>query len=223
MYFSLIPDIKYDLKPVSYPFSESDYITAKNFFRRFQVNKDLFDYSTYYTKYSIVSGDRLDTISNKFYGDPSYDWVIVLTNNSVNPLFSIPLEEFTLQKHSEDKYGEDKTYSGIHHYVTLEVKTNQVIDGVTVNALDAGIIVDKTFFNSPFEYWDGSTYVTVAGNTVCRPVSNYEYEIDQNEKKREIFILKPAYFTRFVSEFKSANKYSESSDFISERLKKVAV
>ena len=57
MYFSLIPDIKYDLKPISYPFSESDYITAKNFFRRFQINKDIFDYSVYYTKYSVVNGE----------------------------------------------------------------------------------------------------------------------------------------------------------------------
>jgi len=222
MYFSLIPDIKYDLKPISYPFSESDYITAKNFFRRFQINRDIFDYSTYYIKYSIVEGDRLDTISNKFYGDPNYDWVVALTNNSVNPLFSIPLEAATLQKYSEEKYG-DKAYSGVHHYETFEVKTNQVVDGITINALDAGIIVDKTFFNSPFEYWDGSTYVTVPGNTVCREVSNYEYEISENEKKRNIFILRPTYFTRFVSEFKSANKYSDSSDFISERLKKVAV
>ena len=56
MYFSLIPDIKYDLKPISYPFSESDYITAKNFFRRYQVNPDLFDYAVFYKKYSIKIG-----------------------------------------------------------------------------------------------------------------------------------------------------------------------
>ena len=30
MYFSLIPDINYDSKPISFPFSESDYITTKN-------------------------------------------------------------------------------------------------------------------------------------------------------------------------------------------------
>ena len=65
--------------------------------------------------------------------------------------------------------------------------------------------------------------ITVPGNTVCREVSNYEYENDENEKKREIFMLRPAYFTRFVEEFKSANKYAESSDFITEKLKKVAV
>ena len=31
MYFSLTPDIIYDTKPVSYPFSKSDKAIAKNF------------------------------------------------------------------------------------------------------------------------------------------------------------------------------------------------
>lgn len=222
MYFSLIPDIKYDLKPISYPFSESDYITAKNFFRRFQINKDIFDYSVYYTKYSVVNGDRLDTIANKSFGDPSYDWIIALTNNMINPMFGLPLEDAQLVAYAEEKYG-DETFSGIHHYETLEVTTDQKIDGITVNALEAGIVVDQKFFSGSFEYWDGSVYKSVPGSTVSKIVTNYEYEISENEKKREIFILRPAYLTRFVSEFKLANKYSDSSDFISERLKKVAV
>ena len=223
MYFSLIPDIKYDLKPISYPFSESDYITAKNFFRRFQINKDLFSYSVFYTKYAVVSGDRLDTIANEAFGDPSYDWVIALTNNMINPMFGLPLEDAQLATYSEEKYGFNESYAGIHHYETLEVKTDQEVDGITVNALEAGIVVDQKFFSGSFEYWDGSVYKSVPGNTVSKPVTNYEYEISENEKKREIFLLKPTYFTRFVSEFKSANNYSDSSDFICERLKKVAV
>ena len=222
MYFSLIPDIKYDLKPISYPFSESDYITAKNFFRRFQINKDIFDYSVYYTKYSVVNGDRLDTIANESFGDPSYDWIIALTNNMINPMFGLPLEDAQLVAYVEEKYG-DEAFSGIHHYETLEVTTDQRVDGITVNALEAGIVVDQKFFSGSVEYWDGSVYKSVPGSTVSKIVTNYEYEISENEKKREIFILRPAYFTRFVSEFKLANKYSDSSDFISERLKKVAV
>tara|TARA_B100000073_G_C23712289_1_gene564645 strand:- start:26 stop:697 length:672 start_codon:yes stop_codon:yes gene_type:complete len=223
MYFSLIPDIKYNLKPINYPFSESDYITAKNFFRRFQVNQDLFSYSVYYKKYAVVNGDRLDTIANEAFGDPSYDWVIALTNNMINPMFGLPLNDAQLAIYTEEKYGFDNAYSGVHHYETLEVKTDQEVDGITVNALEAGIIVDQNFFTGSFEYWDGSEHRSIPGNIVSKPVTNYEYEISENEKKREIFILRPAYFTRFVSEFKSANKYSDSSDFISERLKKVAV
>ena len=217
MYFSLIPDIKYDLKPISYPFSESDYITAKNFFRRYQVNPDLFDYAVFYKKYSVQSGERIENIATKYYGDAFYDWVIILTNNYINPQFAFPLDSEALRKTVEYKYGELEAYSGIHHYVTSEVKVGDLI------ALQGGLIVDQNFYSSPFTYWDGSQTVTVPGNTVSSPVTNYEYETEENESKREIFVLKELYFRRFVEEFKTKNLYKESSDFISKRLKKVAV
>lgn len=217
MYFSLIPDIKYDLKPISYPFSESDYITAKNFFRRYQVNPDIFDYAIFYKKYSVEDGDRIENIAEKYYGDAFYDWAIILTNNFINPQFAFPLDSETLRKATESKYGELEAYSGIHHYVTSEVKNGDLI------ALQAGLIVDQNFYSSPFTYWNGSQTISVPGNTVSSPVTNYEYEVQENEKKREIYILKQNYFTRFVEEFKTKNLYKESSDFISKRLKKVAV
>ena len=217
MYFSLIPDIKYDLKPISYPFSESDYITAKNFFRRYQVNPDLFDYAVFYKKYSVQSGERIENIATKYYGDAFYDWVIILTNNYINPQFAFPLDSEALRKTVEYKYGELEAYSGIHHYVTSEVKVGDLI------ALQGGLIVDQNFYSSPFTYWDGSQTVTVPGNTVSSPVTNYEYETEENESKREIFVLKQLYFRKFVEEFKTKNLYKESSDFISKRLKKVAV
>ncbi len=91
MYFSLISDIKYDVKPVSYPFSESDYVTAKNFFRRYQVNPDIFDYAVCYNKYAVEDGERLEQIAKRAYGQPYYDWIIALTNNMINPLFGLPL------------------------------------------------------------------------------------------------------------------------------------
>ena len=48
MYFKLLPDIKYDQKPISYPFSESNFVVAKNFFRRFKINEDFKQYAVYF-------------------------------------------------------------------------------------------------------------------------------------------------------------------------------
>ena len=50
MYFSLLPDIAYDEKPISYPFSKSDYVVTKNFFRRYKVNETAFSYAVLFTK-----------------------------------------------------------------------------------------------------------------------------------------------------------------------------
>ena len=223
MYFSLIPDIKYDQKPISYPFSESDFVIAKNFFRRYQANPDIFEYSTYYKKYTVEEGERLENVAQKAYGNAFYDWVVILINNIVDPLFAFPLDSYTLRQVVEEKYGSTEAYSGIHHYETKQVITDQVVDRIPVVALDEGLVVDENFYNSTFTYWNGDQYLTVAGNTVSTPVSNYDHEVSENEKKREIFILRQAYLRKFVEEFKTRSIYGESSDYISKKLKKVAV
>ena len=222
MYFRSIPSISYDKKPISYPFSESDRIIAKNFFRRYKLNDDVFGYATFYKKYTMQQGVKIETIAEKYYGKPEYDWIIVLTNNFINPQFSVPLDDYTIRKIAEEKYG-DETYSGVHHYETIETKSGQTIGGKSVLALEGGLRVDKTFYDSPFTYWNGTQNVTVAGNTVSEPVLNFDYEIYENEKKREIYILRKPYFFKFVEEFKKQNKYSQSSDFVTKRLKKTGV
>ena len=102
MYFSLTPDIAYDTKPVSYPFSESDFILAKNFFRRYKMNNDQFGYGTFYTKYSVQENVRIEGIAKAYYGKAEYDWVIILTNNLINPQFSWPLNDYTVRKIAEE-------------------------------------------------------------------------------------------------------------------------
>ena len=84
MYFSLVPNISYDQKPISYPFSKADRVVAKNFFRRYKLNDDAFNYAVFFNKYSIQDGETPSSLANKAYGDPFYDWVILLTNNMVN-------------------------------------------------------------------------------------------------------------------------------------------
>ena len=223
MYFSLIPNIKYDAKPISYPFSESDFIIAKNFFRRYKIDDDVFGYATFYNKYAVGDGERIENIADAYYGSPFYDWVIILTNNFINPQFSFPVNSETVRKISEEKYGEVDAYSGIHHYETIEKKSGETVDGLDILALEGGLTVDKKFYDSPFKYWNGSSTVTVNGNTVSKSITNYEHEVAINEKKREIYILRRTYFRRFINDFKKKNLYTESSDFITKRLKKTGI
>ena len=104
MYFSLVPNIAYDEKPIKFPFSESDYVIAKNFFRRYKINDDIFSNVVYFKKYSIVDGERPDTVADKAYGDPFYDWVVLMTNNLVNAQFDWPKTNYQLYKELEAKF-----------------------------------------------------------------------------------------------------------------------
>lgn len=216
MYFSFVPSIQYDNKPIQYPFSESDFVVAKNFFRRYQVNSDIFSYAVYFKKYAIEDGERLDTLADKAYGSPFFDWIIVLTNNLINPLFDIPLTENNLRKIVESSYVDP--YSQIKHYETRKIVNPQ---GSVV--LQEGLVVDNTFFITPFKYWNGSNIIQIPGSDACKPITVFEHESSENEKKREIFLLKPQYLDAFLSDFRKTNLYGKSSDYINNRLKKTGV
>ena len=147
MYFSLLPDIKYDTKPIKYPFSESDFVTAKNFFRRYTISEDAFGYATFYNKYSVNEGVSIEQIAAEYYGNAFYDWVIILTNNFINPLFAFPLDNYTLGKYIEEKYGlndqgDSIAYSKIHHYETIETKSGRQVDGIDVVVLKFSCSLD---------------------------------------------------------------------------------
>jgi len=53
-----------------------------------------------------------------------------------------------------------------------------------------------------------------------KEVSNYEYEVLENEKKRKILILKPQYLSVFISDMKNIMKYAESSQYIDQNTKR---
>ena len=207
MYFSLIPNISYDEKPISYPFSESDFVTAKNFFRRYKLNDDIFSYATFFQKYAILDGERPDQLALKAYGDPFFDWVILLTNNMVNAQYDWPMTNYELQKVLEEEF--DDAYSEIHHYETIKI-----------GQYAAGLHVDQTFFNGQHKVNVNGTVSLKNGSEICGPVTVAEHYTRENEKKREIYLLKPAYFQSFVDDFRKKNLYQKSGNYINQRLKK---
>ena len=206
MYFSIVPNISYDEKPISYPCSESDYVTGKNFFRRYKVNDDIFSNVVFFNKYAIEEGERPDTLANKVYGNPFYDWVILLTNNIINSQYDWPRSNYEIYKIAESEY--DDPYGTIHHYEMDEIGPYQ-----------AGQRVDETFYNGTHKLNIDGSIVTKNGNEICRPVTIAEWFTDENEKKREIYLLKPGYLQSFVDDFRKQNLYKKSGNYINQRLK----
>ena len=207
MYFSLLPNIEYDEKPISYPFSDSDFVTAKNFFRRYKLNDDIFSYAVFFSKYAIEDGERPDTLADKAYGNPFYDWVILLTNNLVNAQYDWPMTNSQMSKVLDSEY--DNAYAEISHYETIKI-----------GQFAAGLRVDETFFNAQHKVNENGTISIKNGSEICGPVTVAEQFYRDNEKKREIYLLKPAFFQSFVDDFRKQNLYKKDANYISQRLKK---
>ena len=207
MYFSILPNISYDEKPISYPFSESAFVTAKNFFRRYKVNEDVFSYAVFFSKYAILDGERLDALAQKAYGDPFYDWVIVLTNNLVNAQYDWPMSNYEMEKVLSSEY--DDPYNEIAYYETIEI-----------GQYPAGLRVDETFYNKQHKINMNGAITLKNGNEICSPITVAANFHRENEKKREIFLLKPNYLDSFVSDFRRQNLYKRDDNYINQRLKK---
>jgi len=101
----------------------------------------------------------------------------------------------------------DKIYDNTQfHWVILIV--NEIIDPrwdwiLPENVLYA-YIVDKygrSNINSPHHYVNAAGYIVNSTTPGRIAVSNYDYEVAENEKKREIKILKPEYLNLFVKSF----------------------
>lgn len=232
-YFNRLPNIEYDKKPLTFPYSETEYVLVKNFFKRYKLSESSFNYNTLFTKYAVLDTERLDTISNKFYDTPDYDWVIAITNNILNVYYDMPKSESQLYDMVNESYrsapGNQSVQPAdrIHHYETKEVKdsTGRVV-------LQAGLKVESTFSNSPlkpsdgkFYYYDSGTGATIKvnGSSVIKPVTNFEYEQQLNDKRREIYILKPQFVQEFISQFDAGMTYAVSTSYIDKKTKKSGV
>ena len=126
--------------------------------------------------------------------------------------------------YAENKYG--TKLNDINHYQTLEVKDSK---GRLI--LPPGQKVDQDFsIPAPYDATiTGNSYIATGaydntkyeGTGDISPVigiSNFVHETIENEKKRKIFLLKPKYLGQYLKDIRTIMNYSESSQFINEKL-----
>lgn len=65
-----------------------------------------------------------------------------------------------------------------------------------------------------------NTQSQISSTQRIKEVSNYEYEVSENEKKRRILILKPQYLSVFISDMKNIMKYDKSSQYVNQTTKR---
>ena len=212
-YFNLVPDFEYVSRLPDAKIS--DYITVKNLFKRAFLREDIYQNLTFFTKYSVVGDDRPDNVAAQVYEDSTLDWLILLANNIINVPNEWPLSQENFNRYLLDKYDNDydKIYNGIHHYETIEVK-----DSNDIVIVSEGLEVSEDFSTTYYDYFIGG--LTTANN-ITRPVTNYQYEENLENKKREIFILKPEYLSVVRDDIDDIMTYKKgSTEYVSRTLKK---
>jgi hypothetical protein len=210
-YFQRVPDLNYVSRLPDAKIG--DYVRVKNLFKKGKLREDIFQNVAFFEKYKIVGDDRPDNVAFEVYDDASLDWIVLLSNNILNVQTEWPLPQTDFDRFVLNKYGDyDTLYNGIHHYETEEVKNSQ---GVTI--VPAGLQVDSSYSVSYYDFFIDQQITT--GN-ISIPVTNYEYEEEVENNKRNIFLLKPRYLNIVFDDMDDIMKYKKgSTQFVNESLK----
>ena len=203
-YFRELPDFEYQ-SPFADSISVTEYVTAKNIFRRMKLRDDLKNVFTLFNNRFIEEGERPDTVAEKEYGKSDLDWVVLLSAGIINVRNEWPLSSKDLYDFVLEKYGEEKDF--IHHYETKEIK-----DSENRLIIAKGKRVDADF---SVTYYDNGSYVT---KSEINGISNYEHEVRENINKSTISILRRSYLQQFLSDMKKEMTYKRSSQFVSNNL-----
>jgi len=140
-----------------------------DFLIRVGVGKGYKDLSVLLLPYVIRDGEKAEHVAYNIYRNSEYHWVLYLINNITDPYTDWPIHSQDVKINAQKKYD---NIEAIHHY---ELRSHTPT-----------VIIDPYFLG---EYDEDEFFA----------VTNYEFEVAENEKKRTISILQPKYIQEFTN------------------------
>jgi len=188
--------------------------SVTNIVARFGFEKKLKENSAAFYKYSVKDSDTPEIIASKFYDNPERHWIVLLFNDIIDPQFDWPLSHNTLIEFIDTKYtanGAANTtpVSGLQ-WAQSTNNTKNYYKIITRTASDGTEIEEK------FQV-DANTYANVAASSTSYTLDSgavvtevitkekqtyYDYEVEENEAKREIKLLKKDFVPEVEKEFR---------------------
>ena len=228
-FFRELPNIAYQ-SPLSHKNSSRDYIVIKNIFRSAKLMDYVRSGAIAQQKLVLQDGDRPDTIAEFLYGDSSLDYIVILVAGITNVNHEWPLQDYQVYDYALSKYGSVEEMNAIRYHETFEIKDSQgrqilppnlIVDAdfkIYGSSTQTGSVRYNLISQEGNRQLDDKTEYTVATDKIARAVTNLENEFTENEKKREINILKSPYLQLFINDLRDVVKYDKSSSYISSSL-----
>ena len=226
MYFKTFPYTYYSLDDVA----TTQIVT--NISLRVRLSDELKNNFSLFDKYDIKDGETPEILADKFYSNPQLHWIILHTNDILDPRFDWPLTTNNLVLFTQGKYN---NVNAPHHYVDdnniitnanvylnsssqfTNFNNNDVIVNVTNNG--KGVITKlQSYSNIIVTVTDGGFItgdkIALSSNAYANanitstsiisgtPVTNLQYEDTINDTKRKINILKNRYIDSVINDFK---------------------
>jgi len=177
-YFDYLPKVQYNNK-------QSVYLLAKA-----KIIQNVFEkFGTFYP-YIVRQNDTPQLVAYREYGSAEYDWVVMFSNDTIDPYYDWPLTDVQFNAYMEKKYNKNVqlTKSDIQHYIYTGIGGDSQ---AKINRKSWGMS-SETYNQLSSEDRSGWTSVSV-----------YDYEQEKNENKRKIQLLQANYLPQIVTELRN--------------------
>jgi hypothetical protein len=144
--------------------------------------------SSVFYPYTVEDGETADAIASWYYGKSEYDWMIYLANDIIDPHSQWPKSNLQFEDYIIKKYGSTQAaQSQIVFY-----RRNPDVNYISVDRDDFSTTAD-----SNYDIVLGNTDLRINADTyglIDDPVNYfavyaYDYELEENEAKRNITLI----------------------------------
>jgi hypothetical protein len=176
----------------------------------FSFDESLTENSILYYEYSVSDGETPEIVAHKLYGSSESHWILLKLNGIMDVKKDWPLDQRSLSVAINDKYanngvafsqtGYQWAFNNTHSYYKIETRTLVTSGEKTVDTIQVDA---NTFANISTT----SVQYTLPDNNVLKidtaksAKTYYEYEVEQNDNKRNIKVLKEEYVPVVRDEF----------------------
>ena len=185
-------------------------ILLTNIMNRVEIIPSLLKNPLLFYNYNIQDSDRPDIVADKYYNDSYMYWLVLFANQIINPKRDWPLTSQQFESHIIEKYTEAAGGSNVLAYMQSTLYEYRKIittkDSDSLKSTVRTIVIDEATFNSTIEETITQTFpngYTVSQTIQVRPVSIYDYEVEQNELKRSINLVNNKYANEFQTQLHS--------------------
>ena len=161
------------------PKREGETKVVTNLLRRVALRAKVKTNTAVFDIYDVKEGESPESIAFEMYGDTEYHWIVMLMNDITDRYHDWPLTTPQFLSYLKEKYSNP---NATHHYEITQTS------GDTTVKINVGTV--NTDYPS------------------ATAVTNFEYEEAEQNKKRQIRLLNPAYVNLITDEFKRLMKES---------------
>lgn len=216
-YFENFPVTQYTFDP-----DRREFFAVKDIFTRVNMLDSVITNSLVYYDYIMKESDNLEIIAHKYYGDVNKYWIIAFTNRILNPLFEIPLKQQQFEEYLTVKYGSiANSLSILDHYEKTMINSMTSSNGAITTSTTITYYPNTTYSIDGHHPLPGIGDIpldispaeqayfaleTVETTITISAVNAYDTELNANEAKRRIKLIKKDFAPQIEAELKKLLK-----------------